>query len=266
MKEKSASWIDSHAHLDMPAYEKDRADVIQRALRQGVTRIITIGTDLDSSRQALSIAREYPNIRSTVGVHPHDAASLQSDDLPRLLKLAQDPRVVAIGEAGLDYYRNLSPQEDQRNCFRMMIHLAREASLPLVVHDREAHQEILSILKEEKAAEIGGIFHCFSGDWAMAKQCLDLNFYISITGAITFKKGSRLEEVILRAPIHYLLLETDCPYLTPHPFRGKRNEPAYLIYTAQEVARIRNLSLEELSGIIFENTFRAFRGRLDGSP
>jgi TatD DNase family protein len=266
MKETGPSWIDSHAHLDMPAYEKDRADVIQRALRQGVTGIITIGTDLDSSRTALSIAREYPNIRSTVGVHPHDAASLQSDDLPQLRELAQDPRVVAIGEAGLDYYRNLSPQEDQRSCFRMMIQLARETSLPLVVHDREAHQEILTILKEEKAAEIGGIFHCFSGDWAMAKQCLDLNFFISITGAVTFKKGSLLEEVIRRAPLQSLLLETDCPYLTPHPYRGRRNEPAYLIYTAQEVARIRKVSLEELSKIILENTFQAFRGRLDGAP
>jgi TatD DNase family protein len=259
-------WIDSHAHLDMEVFEQDRSEVIDRAFHQKVFRIVTVGIDLDSSRKALALAKKHPNLWATVGVHPHEAASLKPDNPTLLRELARDPRVVAIGEAGLDFYRHLSPQEDQKRCFRMMIQLARETTLPLVVHDRDAHRETLSILREEKAEEIGGIFHCFSGDWAMAKKCLDLNFFISITGAITFKSGSALEEVIRKAPANSLLLETDCPYLTPRPFRGKRNEPAYLIYTAREVARIRGMSLDELSAILMDNTLRAFRGRLDGLP
>ena len=252
-------WIDSHAHLEMDAFDPDRPQVIERAFNQGIKRIITIGTDLDSSRKALALAKAYPDIWATVGVHPHDAASFNPGILPQLIKLAGEPKVVALGEIGLDFYRNLSPQKVQKETFRRLIQLAREAALPIIIHDREAHKEVLTILREEKAEEIGGVFHCFSGDWEMAKQCLDLNFFLSITGAVTYKKGSVLEKVVRQAPIESLLIETDAPYLAPHPFRGKRNEPSYLVHTAEHVARLRGISLDELSQANLNNTRRAFK-------
>ena len=252
-------WIDSHAHLEMDAFDPDRPLIIKRALDHGITGIITIGTDLDSSRKALALATTYTHIRATVGVHPHDASSFHPKIIPQLTHLAKNPLVVAIGEIGLDFYRNLSPQATQKKSFRHLIQLARAVSLPIIIHDREAHKEVMMILQEERAWEIGGVFHCFSGDWKMAKKCLDLNFFLSVTGAVTYKKASALEEVVRRAPIESLLLETDAPFLAPHPFRGKRNEPAYLVHTAEHVARIRNITLPELSEAILTNTSRAFK-------
>ncbi len=251
-------WFDSHAHLEMQEFDPDRPRMIERAIAQGITGIITIGTDLESSLKALALARIYRNVWATVGVHPHDAASFHPEILPQLAKLTEDPLVVAIGEIGLDFYRNISPQKQQKETFRHLIRLARAVSLPVIIHDREAHEDVLRILREEKAGEIGGVFHCFSGDWEMAQQCLDMNFYLSITGAVTYKKGSVLEEVIRQAPLESLLLETDAPYLAPHPFRGKRNEPAYVVHTAEHVAGIRGMALSELSQAILQNTYRAF--------
>ena len=251
-------WFDTHAHLDMKEYDHDRPQVIERVFRQGFHGIITIGIDLISSRKALALARLYRRVWATVGFHPHDASSFQEEMLQPLEQLAQDPLVVAVGETGLDYYRNLSPPKVQREVFRKLVGLARKVSLPVVIHDREAHDEVLTVLKEEKAYEIGGVFHCFSGDWEMAKKCLEMHFFLSITGAVTYKKGSVLEEVVRRAPLDALLLETDAPFLTPHPFRGKRNEPAYLAHTAQYVAGIRGMAAEDLSRAVLENTYRAF--------
>jgi TatD DNase family protein len=252
-------WIDSHAHLEMKDFEQDRPQVILQAFEQGLTGIVTIGTDLESSHKALALAKTYRKIWATVGVHPHEAAIFNPDVLPHLSRLAKDPLVVAIGEIGLDFYRDWSPREAQRETFRHLIRLARQMNLPVIIHDREAHKEVLMILKEEKAFEVGGVFHCFSGDWEMAEKCLNLNFFLSITGAVTYKKGSILEEVVRKAPLDALLLETDAPYLAPHPYRGKRNEPAYLVHTAEQVARIRELSLDELSQAILSNTRRAFK-------
>ncbi len=252
-------WIDSHAHLEMKEFDPDRPQVIERAIAGGIDGIITIGTDLESSRKALALAKTYQKIWATVGFHPHDAASFHPETLPQLAKLTKDPLVVAVGEIGLDFFRNLSPPTRQKETFRHLIHLARTVALPIIIHDREAHEEVLTILREEKAEEVGGIFHCFSGDWEMARQCLDMNFFLSITGAVTYKKGSVLEEVIRRAPIESLLLETDAPYLAPHPFRGKRNEPAHLVHTAEHVARLRGLALSELSQAVLQNTYRAFK-------
>jgi TatD DNase family protein len=252
-------WIDSHAHLEMKEFDPDRPQVIERAWGRDLTGIITIGTDLNTSRQALALARTYSKIWAAVGVHPHEAADFNLEILPRLAGLAKDPLVVAIGEIGLDFYRNLSPQKEQRKTFRHLIRLAREVDLPVIIHDREAHREILTILKEEKAREIGGVFHCFSGDWEMAKEVLALNFSISITGAVTYKKATVLEEVVRRVPLESLLLETDAPFLSPHPFRGKRNEPAYLVHTAEHVARLRGIAPDELSRAVLKNTERAFK-------
>ncbi|MBI4764418.1 MAG: TatD family hydrolase [Deltaproteobacteria bacterium] len=252
-------WIDSHAHLEMKEFDPDRPQVIERATINGITRIITIGTDLESSRKALALAKTYQIIWATVGFHPHDAASFNPEILPQLSELTQDPLVVALGEIGLDFFRNLSPPQEQKETFRQMIRLAREVRLPIIIHDREAHAEVLTILREEKAWEVGGVFHCFSGDWATAKQCLDFNFSLSVTGAVTYKKGSVLEEVVRRAPLESLLLETDAPYLAPHPFRGKRNEPAYVLHTAEQVARIRGMALSELSQAVLQNTHQVFK-------
>jgi len=252
-------WFDAHAHLEMPEFDPDRPLVIERAVARGITGIITIGTDLESNQKALALAKTYRNIWATVGFHPHDAASFYPEILPQLAKLSLDPLVVAIGEIGLDFYRNLSPQIQQKKTFRLMIQLARDLGLPVIIHDREAHADVLSIIREEKAWEVGGVFHCFSGDWEMAKKCLDLNFFLSITGAVTYKKRSVLEEVIRHAPLESLLLETDAPYLTPHPFRSKRNEPAYLVHTAEQVAKIRGMTLSDLSQSILQNTYRAFK-------
>jgi TatD DNase family protein len=251
-------WTDSHAHLEMEEFDADRPRVIQEAFEKGLSEIITIGTDLKSSFQALALAKIYRRIWATVGFHPHEAKEFDPQVLPQMANLAKVPQVVAIGEIGLDFYRDWSPRKAQEETFRQMVRLARQVGLPVIIHDREAHHEVLSILKEEKAEEIGGVFHCFSGDWAMARQCLNLNFFLSITGAVTYKRGSVLEEVTRRAPLESLLLETDAPYLAPNPFRGKRNEPAYLIYTAAHVAGIRGIPLAELSRAIQENTHRAF--------
>ena len=255
-------WIDSHAHLDMEAFRPGPGRGHCPGLPKGVSKIITIGIDLESSRRALRLAQTHDRIWATVGIHPHDAKKRTEQDLSRLAELAREPRVVAVGETGLDFFRNLSPEEDQADCFRKMIRLARETARPLVIHDRQAHEEVLTILREEKAGEIGGIFHCFSGDWDMARRCLDLNFFLSITGAVTFKKGTVLEEVVRRAPLGSLLIETDAPYLAPHPYRGRRNEPAYVAATADYVARIRNMPLPELSRTLWDNTHKAFRNRL----
>jgi TatD DNase family protein len=252
-------WIDSHAHLEMKEFDPDRPRVIERALTSGLTGIITIGTDLESSRKALALAKTYQKIWATVGFHPHDASAFSPEILPQLAKLSEDPSVVAVGEIGLDYYRNLSPQDQQRETFRQMVGLARAVALPIIIHDREAHEEVLTILQEEKAWEVGGVFHCFSGDWEMAKKCLDLNFYLSVTGAVTYKKGSDLEEVVRQSPLESLLLETDAPYLAPHPFRGQRNEPAYVIHTAEHVAGIRGMPLLDLSQAVIQNTCRVFK-------
>ena len=252
-------WIDTHAHLDMGDFEADRPQVLERAWERGLAAVITIGIDLESSRQALALAETNPHIWATVGLHPHEASAADEPALSEIRVLAGDPKVVAIGEIGLDFFRNYSPREHQKACFRRCLQLARECSLPIVIHDREAHEETLQILAEEKAWEIGGLFHCFSGDWALARRCLDWNFFLSVTGALTYKKGSPLEEVVLRAPLESLLLETDAPFLAPHPFRGKRNEPAYLVHTAARLAEIRGIPLAELAPVLYQNTCRAFR-------
>jgi TatD DNase family protein len=256
---KAPVWIDSHAHLDMKDFDPDRGEVLARAWDQGFAAVISIGIDPESSRKAVALAEKETRVWATVGLHPHEAGGFDPRQVAELRSLIHNEKVVAVGEVGLDFFRNYAPPSRQQACLRAMIALAREVSLPLVIHDREAHEDILNILKEEKAGEVGGIFHCFSGDWAMARRCLDLHFFLSVTGALTYKKGSILEEVVRRAPLETLLLETDAPYLTPQPFRGKRNEPVHLLHSAARMAEIRGIPMEELGQIIYENTCRAFK-------
>jgi len=249
--------IDSHAHLEMKEFDPDRSGVIERARAAGVDCIVTVGTNPDLSRKALSIARRYENIYSTVGIHPHDAAGADDSSLDALKKLAQDPKVVACGEIGLDYFRNLSPREKQTEMFAKQLDLAGELNLPMIIHDREAHDQTMRMVKASGIRS--GVFHCFSGDWAMARQCIDLGFYISVPGVVTFDKSKVLQEVVRQAPIDWMLLETDCPYLAPVPHRGKRNEPSFLVHTARKVAEIKGLAWEDVARTAAVNTRRLFR-------
>lgn len=250
--------IDTHAHINIEQFDEDREQVIERALDAGVTRIVNIGYNRETIPSSLKLAEEYDFIYSTVGWYPQDAINMEEGDLEWLESLCSHPKVVAIGEIGLDYYWDTSPKELQQQIFREQIRLARRMNLPIVIHNREAHGDVVRILKEENAAEVGGIMHCFSGSWEIAKQCLDMNFYISFGGPITFKNAVRPKEVLAKVPLDRLLIETDCPYLTPHPYRGKRNEPAYVRYVAEAAAEIKGIEMEEIARMTTENAFQVF--------
>ena len=251
--------IDSHAHLEMPDFKKDLEAVIQRAKGSGVEYIFTVGTEKKDWKRAVEIADSHPSIYAILGVHPHNAKEIDDQTYPTLRGLCRNGKVRAYGEIGLDFFRNLSPRDIQLKRFREQIGLAKELDLPIVIHDREAHRETLEILKSEKAEESGGIIHCFSGDYEMAKACLDMGFYISVPGSITFKKAEGSREIVERIPLESLLVETDAPFLTPEPFRGKRNEPSYVRYTAQKVAEIKKVSFEKVAEITTENALRVYR-------
>ncbi|MBI5380027.1 MAG: TatD family hydrolase [Nitrospirae bacterium] len=258
--------IDTHAHLDMEAYAADREVVLRRARAAGVVAILTIGTDEASSRQAVALAERdtdrgeaFPRLYATVGVHPHEAKEARASTWEALLKLSRHPRVVAWGEVGLDYHYDHSPREAQRAVFREQIRLARARELPLVVHQREAEEETLRILKDEGAEAAGGVFHCYTADAEYARAVLDLGFFISFAGVVTFRNSEGLREVARLAPLDRILVETDAPYLAPVPHRGKRNEPAYVRLVAERVAGARGMALEELARATTENARRLFK-------
>ncbi len=255
--------IDSHAHLEMKEFDVDRKDVIERALLAGVECIVTVGTNLALSRKALSIARQYDNIYATLGVHPHDVAKAGDKTFDELKGMAVDPKVVAYGEIGLDFFRNISPREIQEDMFARQLELACELKLPVIIHDRDAHEQTLRMVKASSVRR--GVFHCFSGDWGMAKQCIDLGFYISIPGVVTFDKSHILQDVVRQAPLDSILLETDCPYLTPVPHRGKRNEPAFMVHTAKKVAQIKGLNWEDVAKAASDNTRKLFHFELSAA-
>jgi len=231
-------FIDSHCHLDHPDFDADRAAVVSRARAAGVTHLITVGTDLDSSARAKALARAHPEVFATVGVHPHDAGAAPADYLARLPALADDTRVVAIGEIGLDFHYDLSPRDVQRRLFVEQIGLARQLGLPVVVHLREAYDEGLGALQREGAGEVGGVIHCFSGTLAQAQRALELGFSVSIPGIVTYAHPGELREVVRALPLDSLLVETDAPYLAPVPRRGQRNEPAFLRHTVDRIAEL----------------------------
>jgi len=251
--------IDSHAHLDSRQFADDLAAVLQRSRDNRISNIISIGCDLESSRANVELAAQHAEIFAAVGIHPHDATQLDSAAMELLAQLAnQNDKVVAIGEIGLDYYRDRSPRNVQQQAFRRQIQLARERGKPIIVHDRDAHEDILAILREENASATGGVLHCFSGDLAMARQVIDLGFYLSFTGTITYPKNQPLREMIKSLPIEALLVETDCPYLAPHPYRGKRNEPAHVRATAEALADIKGLTLTDVARITSLNCRKLF--------
>jgi TatD DNase family protein len=249
--------IDSHAHLDMAEFDHDREHVLKRALEGGVTRMISIGVDLESSAKALDIARTHDFIFSTVGYHPHEAKVFNPGALQELCSLAEDPKVVAWGEIGLDFFKLYSPREEQLAVFEEQLEIAAERELPVIIHDREAHTEVLGALKRRKG--LRGVIHCFSGDYGLALEFIRLGFFISIPGTVTYKKATDLQEVAARIPLESLLVETDAPYLSPVPVRGKRNEPLFVTHTAKRIAELRSISLEDFSRKTVENTVRLFR-------
>ncbi|MGB2983330.1 MAG: TatD family hydrolase, partial [Candidatus Bipolaricaulia bacterium] len=235
--------IDSHAHLDDRAFDKDRAAVIARCFDASIG-VITVGADLRSSRAAVRLAGRHRGIWATVGVHPHDAKTVTSDVFSELAKLAK--HAIAIGEIGLDYYRDLSPRDVQRSVFAEQLALARRLDLPVAIHNRESTNDLLAILREAVGPH-RGVIHSFLGDYALAETFIELGFHLGIGGPITFSKNETLREAVKAIPLDRILLETDCPYLTPVPYRGRRNEPAYVRFVAEAVAEIKGLPIEDVS-------------------
>lgn len=246
--------IDSHCHLDMSCYEEDLDLVLERAQSNGIQSIITIGIDEKSSKAAIALAKRHSMIKATVGIHPHDVGQADNASYSRLQQLASDNReyVVGYGEIGLDYAKQYADPELQKEAFQKQLLLAKELCLPVIIHDREAHDDTLKALQVTGSFPNRGVMHCFSGDTTLAKKVLDLGFFISIPGVVTFKNGIELQEVAKYIPLDSLLLETDGPFLAPAPWRGKRNEPSYLLYTAEKVAELKGISLEEVA----DNTSR----------
>jgi len=251
--------FDTHTHLNDQAFQEDREEVLQRALDEGVSLLVNVGYNRTTIPQTLELAEKYDFVYAAVGWHPHDAKDMTDEDLAWIEELADHPKVVAIGEMGLDYYWDNSPREVQKEVFRKQIALAKRVKKPIIIHDRDAHRDVVDILREEGASEVGGVMHCFGGSLDIARECLDLNFYISFGGPLTFKNAKKPKEVASQIPLDRLLIETDSPYLTPHPFRGKRNESSYVKYVAESMAELRGLSYEELCRITMENGKRLFR-------
>ena len=253
--------VDSHCHIQGPEFAQDLESVIERAREAGVHRMVVVGGagDLSSNSAAVELAERNPGLFATVGMHPHDAKDVSEADLEKLRELARSKKVVAIGETGLDFYYDHSPREIQSRVFRRFIELARETDLPLVVHDRDAHKEIADLLGSEGGGKLRGVIHCFTGDWEAAKNFLDLGFFLSFSGIITFKNAGSLREVLKQVPLDRLLVETDSPYLAPVPHRGKRNEPAFVRHVAGTVASVRKETLNRIAETTTQNARRLFK-------
>lgn len=255
---------DTHAHLDMPEFDGDRDQVIARAKAAGVTRIITVGTDLASSRKAVLLAHQHPELRATAGFHPHEAARMTQTDIVSLEDLTHDPSIVAIGEIGLDFYRNISPRDKQMQVLQWQLDLAGKLNLPVVIHSRQAEKEMLSGLRGWLASPTAverqpkGVIHCFSGSWETARQYLDMGFFISLGAYIGYHSSLALRDVIKKIPRDSLVVETDCPFLPPQSYRGKRNEPSYLPLTISVLSEIFDASQTIIAADTTANAIRLF--------
>jgi TatD DNase family protein len=249
--------IDTHCHLEMDEFNPDRDEVIERAKNAGIEAIVTIGSDLEGNIGGLDLSEKYDSVYAAVGIHPHDAKDFSDDIYLKLKEWASKEKVVAIGEIGLDYHYDNSPREIQREVFKRQLAFAKETGLPVVIHSREAKKDTLEIIRDSGIDK--GVLHCFSGDMDMAERAMAMGFSISIAGPVTFKNARRLREIAQAIPDDYLLIETDAPYLTPEPFRGKRNEPSYLVHIARIIAEIRGISMEDLARITTLNAKRLFR-------
>jgi TatD DNase family protein len=250
--------IDTHCHLDFKDFDNDRDEVIARARDAGILKIINVASSIEGTRRASELAKKYEAVYATVGIHPHAAETVTDEAIDELKKIAKEDKVVAVGEVGLDYYRNLAPKDRQADAFRRFIRLAVETGKPLIIHSREADNDILGILREECGNTVKGVVHCFAGDEKFLEDCLGMGLYISFTANLTFKKADNLRTVAKRVPIERLMLETDAPFLAPQDVRGKRNEPAYLTYLVKEWENISGLSAEDIARITTHNANRLF--------
>ncbi|MFJ7832386.1 TatD family hydrolase [Peribacillus sp. NPDC046944] len=250
--------FDTHVHVNAEQFNEDLEEVIERAQEAGVKNMVVVGFDRPTITRAMELVEIYEFMFAAIGWHPVDAIDMIEEDLQWIEELSAHPKVVAIGEMGLDYHWDKSPKEIQKEVFRKQIRLAKKVKLPIIIHNREATADIVSILKEEGASEVGGIMHCFSGSAETALECIDMNFYISLGGPVTFKNAKKPKEVAAAVPLDRLLIETDCPYLAPHPFRGKRNEPSYVKLVAEQIADIKQLSVEEVSQATTSNAKKLF--------
>lgn len=250
--------VDTHAHIDEEGFAQDFDEMLERAYANDVKYVVNIGANMDESRVSIELADKYESIYATVGVHPHDVAEVDDKALVQLAKWCEHDKVVAVGEIGLDYFRSQTSKEMQAYAFAAQLDVARQMHMPVSIHDRDAHGDVMRMLKNEGKG-INGILHCFSGSWEMAKELIKMDYYIAIGGAVTFKNAAKLPEIAANIPLEYLLLETDCPYLAPHPHRGTRNEPANIRPIAEFIANIRGITLEELAAATTANAARIMR-------
>lgn len=259
MIENTRTLIDTHCHLDMKAYDKDLDSVLARASETGVKTIITIGIDVPSSIEAVRLAENYSQVYAAVGIHPHDVANAVEDDFHTLARLAKHDKVIGYGEIGLDYAKQYSPEDLQKNVFSKQLELAKELGLPVIIHDRDAHEDTLRLLRKHAPFPSGGVMHCFSGDTALANSLMELGFFISIPGIVTFKNAHYLHQVAATLPLQSMLIETDGPFLAPVPYRGKRNEPSYIIHTAERIAQLAGVSLDTVVAATTKNAQTLFK-------
>ncbi len=250
--------FDTHAHLDDDRFDEDRDEVVRQCTEAGVDLILNAGSNIQTSVRSIALAEKYKFIYAAVGVHPHDASDMDEKTAEVLAELAQNKKVRAIGEIGLDYHYDLSPREVQKRRFIEQIDLARQLKLPVIVHDRESHGDVMDIFKKTRIKEVGGVLHSFSGSAEMAMECLKMGLYISISGPVTFSNAKKTLEAVKEVPLDMLLIETDSPYLTPVPHRGKRNYPGYVRLVAEKIAEIKGISFEEVAQKTMENGKRLF--------
>ncbi|MCA0985646.1 TatD family hydrolase [Halobacillus yeomjeoni] len=251
--------FDTHVHLNADQFEDDLEETIERAREEGVQYMTVVGFDRKTIPKAMEIAENNENIYAAVGWHPVDAIDMTEEDLAWIEELSSHPKVVAIGEMGLDYHWDKSPADVQKEVFRKQIALAKKVKMPIIIHNREATEDIVEILKEENASEVGGIMHCYSGPVETAKECIDMNFMISLGGPVTFKNAKLPKEVAKAIDLKHMLVETDCPFLAPHPNRGKRNEPAYVKLVAEQIAELKGISLQEVEETTTKNALEFFK-------
>ena len=259
--QRSLRLIDSHAHIQGKEYAGETEAVLERARQAGVEQIIVVGGagDMSSNTAAVALTDSFPGVYATVGMHPHDAKDVDAEELARLKALTAHPKVIAVGETGLDYYYNHSPRDVQSRVFTQFALMARETDLPIVVHERDAARDCAELLRSEGSGKVRGVIHCFTGDYDAAHDYLELGFYISFSGIITFKNAAPLRSVVQRVPLKRMLVETDSPYLTPVPHRGKRNEPAYVRLVAETIAELKAVSLEEIARTTTRNVQDLFK-------
>ena len=251
--------IDTHCHLDFKDFNDDRAAVLKRSRDSGIGVIINVASSMEGTARSIQIAGENDFIYASLGIHPHEADSVSGNDIKLFAEFLDKPKVVAIGEIGLDYYKNISSKENQKKLFIKLLEIAKDTNLPLIIHNRDAYIDTIDILKNITGSSVNGVMHCFSGDEKFLKICLDMGFFISFTCNITYKNADSLRKIVKLVPMDRLLLETDAPFLAPQDFRGKRNEPMHVKYVAEEVAKIKGISFEEAARITTENAIKLFR-------